>query len=75
MKSREQVFRAGLPQGSVLAPPLFCIWAALFLIIDALIDIEGCSPYMYADDTAARTGGDIETARRRAQGAADTVVS
>ena len=74
VKSRERVFRAGLPQGSVLAPPLFLLWAAP--LIGTLKDIEGCSPYMCADDTAGLcTGGDIETARRRAQCAADTVVA
>ena len=46
VKSRERVFRAGLPQGSVLAPPLFLLWAAP--LIGTLKDIEGCSPYMYS---------------------------
>ena len=72
--SSERVFRAGLPQGSVLSPPLFLLWAAP--LVSALRQIPGCSPYMYADDTATLCAGpDITTARERAQTAADTLVS
>ncbi|KAF0314478.1 putative RNA-directed DNA polymerase from transposon BS [Amphibalanus amphitrite] len=73
VKSGERVFRAGLPQGSVLAPPLFLLWAAP--LIRSLKNIPGCSPFMYADDTAALcSGADIQTAKRRAQLAADSLV-
>ena len=72
-KSNERVFRAGLPQGSVLSPLLFVLWAAP--LVSALKTVPGCSPYMYADDTATLcAGADIETARRRAQQAADALV-
>ena len=73
MKSSERVLRAGLLQGSVLSPLLFVLWAAP--LVSALKTVPGCSPYMYADDTATLcAGADIETARRRAQQAADALV-
>ena len=73
-KSGEMVFRAGLPQGSVLSPLLFLLWAAP--LARALRTVPGCSPYMYADDTATLcAGANIETARSRAQRAADVLVS
>ena len=72
--SSERVFRVDLPQGSVLSPPLFLLWAAP--LVSALRQIPGCSPYMYADDTATLCAGpDITTARERDQTAADTLVS
>ena len=73
-KSGERVLRAGLPQGSVLSPLLFLLWAAP--LARALRTVPGCSPYMYADDTATLcAGANIETARSRAQRAADVLVS
>ncbi|KAF0300811.1 putative RNA-directed DNA polymerase from transposon BS [Amphibalanus amphitrite] len=54
-KSRERIFRAGLPQGTVLAPTLFLLWAAP--LADALKKIPGTTPYMYADDTATLCSG------------------
>ena len=70
--SSERIFRAGLPQGSVLSPGLFLLWAAP--LVDLLRQIPGCTPYMYADDTAVLcAGNNIKTARERAQTAADAV--
>ncbi|KAF0295151.1 Condensin-2 complex subunit G2 [Amphibalanus amphitrite] len=44
-------------------------------LIRSLKNIPGCSPFMYADDTAALCGGaDIQTAKRRAQLAAHSLV-
>ena len=72
VKSGERVFRAGLPQGSVLSPLLFLLWAAP--LAHSLKTIPGCTPYMYADDTATLcAGANIETARHRAQLAADAL--
>ena len=72
--SRERVFRAGLPQGSVLAPTLFLLWAAP--LATALRSLPGVSPFLYADDTATLcAGNDITSARNRAQTAADTLVA
>ncbi|XP_043195854.1 uncharacterized protein LOC122367106 [Amphibalanus amphitrite] len=72
-KSRERIFRAGLPQGTLLAPTLFLLWAAP--LADALKKIPGTTPYMYADDTATLCSGNtILVARRRAQQAADVLV-
>ena len=72
VKSSERVFRAGLPQGSVLSPSLFLLWAAS--LVQALRS-PGTSPYMYADDTAALcSGNDIQTAKKRAQAAADALL-
>ena len=70
--SGERVYRAGLPQGSVLSPALFVLWSAP--LVTALQKVPGTTACMYADDTAALcAGNDIETARRRAQQAADTL--
>ena len=72
-KSRDRILRAGLPQGSVLAPTLFLLWSAP--LAAALKRIPGTTPYMYAVDTATLcAGNDIATAQRRAQRAADTLV-
>ncbi|KAF0299698.1 Exportin-4 [Amphibalanus amphitrite] len=72
-RSRDRVFRAGLPQGSVLAPSLFLLWAAP--LVAALKEIPSTTVFMYADDTATLcAGNDIATARRRAQMAADALV-
>ena len=71
-RSGERVYRAGLPQGCVLAPTLFLLWSAP--LAAALRDIPGVSPFLYADDTAALcAGNDIATAKRRAQLAADAL--
>ncbi|KAF0307586.1 putative RNA-directed DNA polymerase from transposon BS [Amphibalanus amphitrite] len=70
--SGERVFRAGLPQGSVLSPSLFVLWAAP--LVEVIKKIPGCTPYMYADDTAVLCAGNtIEVARERAQRAADAL--
>lgn len=70
--SSERVFRAGLPQGSVLSPSLFLLWAAT--LVQAL-RTTGTSPFMYADDTAALCAGNtITQAKERAQQAADALL-
>ena len=68
--SEERPFRAGLPQGSVLAPTLFTLWSADQA--EALIEVPGTSVFMYADDTATLSSGStLQAARERAQQAAD----
>ena len=70
--SSERVFRAGLPQGSVLAPTLFTLWAAD--LVAALRSVPRTDTFMYADDTATLSAGaTIELAQARAQEAADTL--
>ena len=72
VRSRSRPFRAGLPQGSVLAPTLFTLWSAD--LVAALKRVPGTSVYMYADDMATLcSGGTIAEARDRAQRAADTM--
>ena len=66
--SQERSFRAGLPQGSVLAPTLFTPWSAD--LAAALRATPGTSVFMYADDTATLSSGSIlpvagETGRSR----------
>ena len=69
--SKERIFRAGLPQGSVLSPQLFLLWAAG--LAEAL-RAPGTSPYIYADDTAVLSSGNtMKTAIQRAQAAADAL--
>ncbi|KAF0297157.1 putative RNA-directed DNA polymerase from transposon BS [Amphibalanus amphitrite] len=71
-RSRNRPFRAGLPQGSVLAPTLFTLWSAD--LVAALKRIPGTSVFLYADDTATLcSGGTIAEARDRAQQAADAI--
>ena len=52
------------------------LWAeSLVSTLKTVPPPPGCSPYMYADDTATLcAGADIERARRRAQQAADALV-
>ncbi|KAF0290571.1 putative RNA-directed DNA polymerase from transposon BS [Amphibalanus amphitrite] len=70
--SGERVFRAGLPQGSVLSPALFLLWAAP--LAAELQRVPGTTAFLYADDTAALCAdNDIQVARQRAQQAADTL--
>ena len=70
--SEERPFRAGLPQGSVLAPSLFTLWSAD--LAAALRGIPGSTVLMYADDTATLSSGStLPIARSRAQLAADTL--
>ena len=72
VRSYSRPFRAGLPQGSVLAPTLFTLWSAD--LVAALGRVPSTSVYMYADDTATLcSGGTIAQARGRAQQAADTI--
>jgi hypothetical protein len=74
VRSAERPFRAGLPQGAVLSPTLYTLWAAD--LVGALNSIPGTTVYMYADDTATLSGGaEIGTARRRAQRAADILAA
>ena len=72
--SKERIFRAGLPQGSVLSPQLFLLWVAG--LAEAL-RAPGTSPYIYADDTAVllSSGNTMEVARERAQTAADALAT
>ena len=71
--SSERVFRAGLPQGGVLSPALFLLWAAP--LATSLKSLPGVTPFMYADDTAVLCAGNtVETAQKRAQQAADALV-
>ncbi|KAF0314117.1 putative RNA-directed DNA polymerase from transposon BS [Amphibalanus amphitrite] len=71
--SEERPFRAGLPQGSVLAPTLYTLWSAD--LVSDLRSVPGTSVFMYADDTATLSNScRMETARERAQIAADTMV-
>ena len=57
-----------------MSPPLFLLWAAP--LVSALRQVPGCSPYMYADDTATLCAGpEINTARERAQTAAEPLVA
>ena len=70
--SRERPFRAGLPQGSVLAPTLYIIWAAD--LVEELRKVPRSSVYMYADDTATLSAGAfISQALARAQHSADVM--
>ena len=72
-QSGERIYRAGLPQGSVLSPTLFLLWSAP--LAGALQAARGTTAFFYADDTAVLCGGhNVETARSRAQKAADTLV-
>ena len=71
-RSSERPFRAGLPQGSVLAPTLFTLWSAD--LIEELRRVPRTSVFAYADDTATLSAGSsIDLARGRAQRAADTL--
>ncbi|MEM9976946.1 MAG: reverse transcriptase family protein, partial [Cyanobacteria bacterium P01_D01_bin.2] len=72
VRSSGRIFRAGLPQGSVLAPTLFTLWAAD--LVEAVGPVPSTPVYMYADDTATlSTGCTVDLARERAQQAADTM--
>ena len=71
--SKERIFRAGLPQGSVLSPQLFLLWAAG---LAETLRAPGKSPYIYADDTAVLSSGNtMEVATQRAQTAADSLAA
>ena len=69
VRSSERPFRAGLPQGSVLAPTLFTIWSAD--LIEDLRRVSRTSVFMYADDTATLSAETVmpeavpERSRRR----------
>ncbi|KAF0288946.1 RNA-directed DNA polymerase from mobile element jockey [Amphibalanus amphitrite] len=70
VRSRDRPFRAGLPQGSVLAPTLYTLWAAD--LIEELRKVPRTDCYMYADDTATVSAGpNIQMALSRAQQSAD----
>ncbi|KAF0291219.1 RNA-directed DNA polymerase from mobile element jockey [Amphibalanus amphitrite] len=71
--SSERVFRAGLPQGSVLAPTIYTLWVA-----DLIETLRNASDrtdvLMYADDTATLSAGaTVELAVARAQKSADAL--
>ena len=62
--SGERVYRAGLPQGSVLSPALFLLWAAP--LASVLQQSPGTTAFFYAVDTAVLCSGNtIEVARDR----------
>ena len=72
VRSRDRPFRAGLPQGSVLAPTLYTLWSAD--LIEELRMVPRTDCYMYADDTATvSAGATIELALSRAQQSADVM--
>ena len=72
-RSGERVYRAGLPQGSVLSPTLFLLWSAP--LASKLRALPGTTPFLFADDTSTLCSGNtIEVARERAQLAADALV-
>ncbi|XP_043212000.1 uncharacterized protein LOC122376264 [Amphibalanus amphitrite] len=72
-RSEERVYRARLPQGSVLSPTLFLLWSAP--LASALRRLPGTTPFMFADDTSALCSGNtIAVARERAQLAATSLV-
>ena len=70
--SCERIYRAGLPQGSVLSPALSLLWSAP--LAAALQEVPGTTAFMYSDDMAALCAGNtIEEACKRAQQAADAL--
>ena len=70
--SGERVYRAGLPQGSVLSSALFLLSAAPLAAV--LQRSPGTTAFFYADNTAVLcSGNSIEVARDRAQCAADSL--
>ena len=74
MRSGYPPFRAGLPQGSVLAPTLFSLWSAD--LVEELQKILGTSVLVYEDDTATLYyGATITEASDRAQRAADVMAN
>ena len=65
------MYRACLPQGSVLSPALFLLWAAP--LATELQRAPVTAAFFYADDTAVLcSGNNIQSARDRAQRAGDT---
>jgi hypothetical protein len=71
VRSGYRAFRAGLPQGSVLAPTLYTLWAS-----DLVKEMRGSGSdvFMYADEPATLSSGPtIEIALQRAQRATDTI--
>lgn len=69
--SEERIFRAGLPQGSVLSPSLFLLWTTP--LVAELKRFPHCTPCLYADTAVLCAGNTIEAARDRAQQAADAL--
>ena len=70
--SGERVYRAGLPQGSVLSPAMFLLWVAPLAAVLQRSPLT--TAFFYADDTAVlRSGNSIEMAQNRAQRAADSL--
>ena len=70
--SSERIYRAGLPQGSVLSTALYLLWSAP--LAATLQEVPGTNALMYADGTAALcVGNRVEMANRRTQQAADAL--
>ena len=55
VRSAERILRAGLPQGSVLAPTLYTLWAAD--LVQELRETPRSEMFMYADGTATPSSG------------------
>ena len=69
---RRTFFRAGLPQGSILAPTLYTLWSAD--LIETLRRTDRTEVLMYADDKATLSAGaTVELAVARVQQAADAL--
>ena len=72
-RSSELVYRAGLPQCSVLSPTLFLLWSTP--LVPALRALPGTTPFHFADDTSTLCSGNtIAVAREWAQLATDNLV-
>ena len=57
--SSERIYRAGLPQGSVLSTALYLLWSAA--LAATILEVPGTNAFMYADGTAAPGVGNGRT--------------